>query len=86
MPTNSDTEVKPGQVWADNDPRCEGRTLRVEAIEDTKAVCVVLTNSKLTQGHLDQKTGWAKDMRGKTTKISLNRFRPTSTGYRLLDG
>ena len=27
---NMNPDVRPGQIWADNDPRCAGRTLRVE--------------------------------------------------------
>ena len=76
----SDIEVRPGQVWADNDPRSEGRTLRVDSIEGSKAVCTVLTNSDNT----DLSSPWQRDMRGKQTRVSLVRFRPTSTGYRLL--
>lgn len=85
-------EVRPKQIWADNDPRSAGRTLRVERIEDGKAVCTVLTNADEAQERLDEAVargaGWwadRKDMRGKTTRISLSRFRPTSTGYRLVE-
>ena len=75
------TDVKPGQCWADNDPRSEGRTLRVESIEGDKAVCTILTNCDSYKG-----SAWQRDMVGKTTRISLSRFKPTSTGYRLLEG
>ena len=71
------TEVRTGQVWADNDPRSAGRTLRVDNIENGKAVCTVLTNIEDTALRL-------RDMRGRTTRISLSRFRPTATGYRLI--
>lgn len=71
------TEVKPGQVWADNDPREEGRTLRVERIEDDKAICTVLSNRSV---------GSYTASVGRITRISLRRFRPTSTGYRLVEG
>lgn len=84
--------VRPGQTWADNDPRCAGRTIRVDSIDGDKAVCTVLTNSDDTQKHLDayNKPGRyprgpiLKDTRGKVRRISLSRFRPTSTGYRLV--
>jgi hypothetical protein len=72
--------VRPGSIWADNDSRSEGRTLRVERIEDGKAVCVILTNTDSANVSWQQ-----RDMRGKTTRISLSRFRPTSTGYRLIE-
>jgi hypothetical protein len=74
------TEVKPGQTWADADPRSAGRTLRVESIEGDKVVCTILTNADSYKGG-----AWQKDMRGKTTRISLSRFKPTSTGYRLVE-
>ncbi|MET8985880.1 hypothetical protein ABZW49_10565 [Nonomuraea wenchangensis] len=92
MPETPD--VRPGQVWADNDERSAGRTLRVDAIEGDKAVCTVLTNSDDTQKHLDayERPGRSRypsgpllrDTRGKVRRISLSRFRPTSTGYRLI--
>lgn len=77
-------DVRPGQVWADADSRTTGRTLRVDRIEDTKAVCVVLTNSIATQHEIDRGNRHAQDCRGRLTRISLARFRPTSTGYRLI--
>ncbi|WP_190253552.1 hypothetical protein [Dactylosporangium sucinum] len=82
------TAVKPGQVWADNDPRCAGRTLRVDAVDDDKALCTILTNSDTTQELIDNpaQSPWYRrsDRRGKQTRISLARFVPTSTGYRLI--
>lgn len=74
----------PGQVWADNDPRCAGRTLRVDEVVDGKALCTILTNSAETQADLDRGIGPSRDMRGKPTRISVTRFKPTSTGYRLI--
>ncbi|MEU5946296.1 hypothetical protein ABZ793_12130 [Micromonospora sp. NPDC047465] len=80
--------VRVGQVWADNDKRSEGRRVRVIAIEPAQpaaphhravpARAVVervdangqaMTNGKGTVPH---------------TRIRLDRFRPTSTGYRLI--
>ena len=78
------TEVKPHQIWADNDRRNDGRTIRVDAIENGKAVCTVLTNSTKAQKELDRGTAGFQDTRGRVTRISLSRFRPTSTGYRLV--
>jgi hypothetical protein len=93
-------DVKPGQVWAANDPRQEGRTLRVVSINrgdracDTQdrpyVECVTITNSEDVQARVDGDTsrnGWTwkpKDRRGKTVRIRLDRFRPTTTGYRLI--
>ncbi len=86
------TDVTPGQVWADNDPRAVGRTLRVDAIDGDKAICTVLTNTAETQAFLDRpdtKPAYMAsaygDRRGKQTRVSLKRFVPTSTGYRLLE-
>lgn len=79
-----DVTVRPGQVWADADWRSEGRTVRVDRIEDGKAVCTILTNRDAAQRNLDHGDAWTTDMRGKTTRIRLDRFRPTSTGYRLV--
>lgn len=72
-------DVRPGQVYADNDARSAGRTIRVDAIEGDKAVCTVLTNADYYQGD-----SWQRDARGHSTRISLKRFKPTSTGYRLV--
>ena len=78
-------DVNPGQIWADNDPRSAGRTLRVDRIEGGKAVCTTLTNVDSTQWRIDRDDRTARDMRGRTTRISLARFRPTSTGYRPME-
>jgi hypothetical protein len=86
--------VRPGQIWADNDPRAAGRTLRVDEIRHSPsmgrpvAVCTVLTNRDEAQKRIDHPFDlWYKprDMRGQQTEIAVVRFRrPTSTGYRLV--
>lgn len=73
-------KVRIGSVWADNSVYSRGRHIRVEAIEDDYAICLVLTNSDQVQRDLDSKAecGWpfnARDMRGGTTRIRLDRFR-----------
>lgn len=65
--------VEIGQVWADNDWRSTGRTVEVVAIDQTHATVKVLTNGRGT---------YAKP--GRTSRVRLDRFRPTSTGYRLV--
>ncbi|MFB6643122.1 DUF6354 family protein [Streptomyces chartreusis] len=65
-------DVRPGQIWADNDKRCEGRTLRVEAVSARHAQCTDLTSA--AEG----------GRTGHTVRILLERMRPTTTGYRLL--
>ena len=69
-------QVRPQQVWADNDPRSKGRTLKVLAGAHGKALCEVLTDGE----------GATISRVGKTTRIALERFRPNSTGYSLLEG
>ncbi|MFE0642116.1 hypothetical protein ACFW2Y_10985 [Streptomyces sp. NPDC058877] len=68
------SDARPGQVWADNDRRSAGRTVRVDEVDTRYAYCTVLTAS--TPG----------GRTGQRTRIALERMRPTSTGYRLLDG
>ncbi|MFF5261337.1 hypothetical protein ACFY4C_20535 [Actinomadura viridis] len=76
--------VRPGQIWADNDKRAEGRTVRIERVDGDRVLCRVLTNSTDTQAQLDAGSPWVRDRRGKTTSIRLDRFKPTNTGYRLI--
>lgn len=67
-------KVQPGQVWADNDARMHGRTIAVDAIDGDKAVCTVLAPAY----------GNPNGRSGQTVRILLRRFKPTSTGYRLI--
>jgi hypothetical protein len=69
-------KVEVGQVWADNDSRSTGRTVRVVAIEGDKAVVETVTYSK----HVYVGGG------RKQSRIALKRFKPNSTGYRLVEG
>jgi hypothetical protein len=65
-------DVKVGQVWADNDPRVPWRKIRVDEIVRGYAMVTVVedpTSPKCV---------------GKQRRIRLDRFRPTSTGYRLV--
>lgn len=90
-------DVQPGQVWADNDRRCAGRTLFVLSIVEDKrghpcdpprqvAICRVLTNDDDTQDSLDRGDRTVRDRRGKSVRIRLDRFRTTTTGYRYVGG
>ncbi|MEY9876608.1 hypothetical protein ABH931_006118 [Streptacidiphilus sp. MAP12-33] len=65
--------VRVGQIWQDNDPRSYGRKLRVLEVGDTHA---------LVELHQPRRDTNAK--RGRQTRIRLDRFKPTSTGYRLI--
>lgn len=94
-------DVTPGQVWADNDPRCAGRTVRVVELDvnargQQVARVVALTNTDTDQALIDRhglasagsQVGreWVpNDRRGKVSYIRVDRMRPTSTGWRLLD-
>lgn len=64
------TEVKVGQVWEDCDKRMAGRRIVVQRIEGRYAVC--------------RRQGWLS--RSGMTRIRLDRFKPTSTGFRLVNG
>lgn len=68
------TTVKVGQVWQDNDPRCQQREfvrrLRIIEVGPTHALCETLSGLKCR--------------RKKPSRIRLDRFRPTSTGYKLV--
>lgn len=82
------TEVRPGQVWADNDPRAKGRTIKVLSLVEERgqgglcplqgparyARCIVLTDADEASLRTAGRIAW----------IKLSRFRPTSNGYRLV--
>lgn len=65
--------VEVGQVWDDNDPRSIGRQVEVISIDETHATVGVIT----------ERGGGARPSAPRLTRIRLNRFRPTRTGYRL---
>jgi len=64
-------EVKVGQIWKDNDKRGPDRYLIVCVVETEKAICLECTKN-------------GNPVTKRKTRISLSRFRPTSTGYRLI--
>ncbi len=80
------TEVKVGQVWADNDPRSEGRTVRVDVVDGRRAFCTVITNSNLVQQDVSDphRVLPVNDRRGKTTSIHLDGFDGSRRGYVLV--
>lgn len=90
-------DVRVGQEWADADPRSAGRRIRVLELATTTrwksgrpmvvpaARCVIVANRDVAQHEIDtQRRPYFRDQRGKTTVIAVDRFRPTSTGYRLV--
>jgi len=60
-----------GQIWADNDKRRTGRTLKVNGFKDGKALCEVLTHAP------------GIPIKKKFVRIKLERFRPCANGYNL---
>lgn len=76
MTEKTQPDVRPGQVWADNDARVGTRLLRVEALTWKRGVpsveCVRVhpfTHCQVSE---------------RRTTIAVRRFKPTSTGYRLV--
>ena len=66
--------VRVGQVWADNDKRSHGRRVRVVELDGTHAIVTQVD----IRGVVDSRR------RERRTRIRLDRFKPTSTGYRLV--
>lgn len=67
--------VRVGQIWADNDKRSHGRRIRIVAVDSTHA---------LVELYVPRGAGHVHAKPGRRTRIRLDRFRPTSTGYRLI--
>ncbi len=67
--------VRVGQVWADNDKRSRGRHLKVIDISRR------MGTDRAEVQQCDQR---GRIIGSRTTFIRLDRFRPTSTGYRLV--
>jgi hypothetical protein len=64
-------DVRVGQVWLDNDKRTHRRSLRVVEVPSLDVP---------NPGHVKVTV---QDAIGRKYRIRLDRFRPTSTGYRL---
>ncbi|MEW9527290.1 hypothetical protein [Microbispora sp. NPDC049125] len=72
--------VTPGSLWADRS--AQGRTVLITAIDGRHAICTTLTNSYDVQRIVNNPSlGNARDMRGTTHRIHLDRFRPTHNGF-----
>ena len=65
-------KIRAGQTWADNDPRSEGRTIRIESVNDQYAQCEVLTAVG----------GGVPKVR--RVRLLIDRLHPIKTGYRLI--
>lgn len=75
------TEVKVGQIWADNDKRAAGRQLKITHVDKATP------GHQLSQGYATAEV--ISDRRASVRKVRqtcilLSRFRPTATGYRLV--
>lgn len=70
--------VKPGTVWADNDKRSTGRTVRVDHVAGNYAYCTVLSNRN------DWERDGEQDKRGREVRLSVRRMRPVATGWTLV--
>lgn len=77
-PGDTSVVVRPGQVWADNDPRRRGRQVRVDSIEDGGDTAVVTITSTDAPRYTGSGVGSVK-------RIKVRRFRPTQTGYVLVE-
>lgn len=69
--------VKVGQVWSDNDKRSKGRRVKILEVHTEMADGRPFANPYAIVQH---PLGW-----GRKTTIRLDRFRPNSTGYTLVD-
>jgi hypothetical protein len=68
-------DVRPNQVWADCDSRCKGRTVAINRVDGIYAYGVVLTNAE----------GAIVDNRGRKVRLAIQRMKPTSSGWRLVE-
>lgn len=69
-------EVKPGQIWQDNDKRSRNRFLLVLRLDGEKAIC--------QDAILLSEAGSYRVIGNRERRISIARMRPTSNGYRLV--
>lgn len=83
----SEPTVKVGQVWADNDKRSAGRHVKVvELLPPTLGAPHIQPKPARARVALCTASGEVIRVNGKATHttIRVSRFRPTSTGYRLV--
>lgn len=88
MPETPDVRKNPdvriGQVWADNDKRSTGRHLKVIAFTDFAAAAGGKPRSAVVVLCTPNGRTIYTNGKARRTRIKLARFRPTSTGYRLV--
>ena len=74
--------VRPGQVWADYDSRSPQRRIRIVETSNGYAVVeLVGERGRPARGHEAEQVAEP----GRQTRVRLGRFRPTSTGYVLVE-
>ncbi|WP_155299617.1 hypothetical protein [Deinococcus kurensis] len=75
-------DVQVGQIWEDTDPRGYGPHIQVYALNGAYAECY-----QVSRGTSQLAAGEDKRYRnGKPRRIRLDRFKPGSTGYKLVGG
>lgn len=75
--------IEAGQIWKDNDHRCPDRYLRV--LEVTTGRRADVGHAKCERVIWNGVDAWVP-VAGKKPLIALTRMRPTSNGYRLIQG
>ncbi len=72
-------DVRPGQIWADNDGRSQGRKVKVlEVHQGEREPYAIVQVIAVAHGSLP-----LDPKKPRKTRVVLRRFRPNSTGYRL---
>lgn len=81
----STAPVRVGQLWANCDRRTSVRRIRVIGISMMHALCKIEVKAQHpnAQCRIDRPAGWTAV--GLTTRIRIDRFKPGSTGYRLVE-
>jgi hypothetical protein len=78
-------EVRPNQVWADNDPRAKGRLVRIVSVHAAEPNGPSNRQEPYARVAVERvgRNVRRKEV-GEQRTIKLRRFRPTRNGYRLV--
>lgn len=78
-----EVNIEIGSLWADNYHGNKGRTIRVDQADERYVYATVITNSDIAQRELDRGTLFARDVRGRSTRVLRKTFHagPARTGY-----
>lgn len=74
-------EVKVGQIWVDNDKRAAGRQLKILTVDKAPPGKQLSSGYATAEVISDRRAGLRTN---RQTCILLSRFKPNSTGYRLV--